>query len=116
MHRLVLAALLATLAAPAAARQPKAYQVTGEIVEVGDNLIVVMKGKEKFEIARTPETKVTGGAREGRQSHRRISDDRHHRRGEGGHCRRQGLEEEVSWRAPGGSPSVKKGYHARLAC
>ena len=60
MHRLVLAALLATLAAPAAARQPKPYQVTGEVVEVGDDLIVVMKGKEKFEIARTPETKVTG--------------------------------------------------------
>lgn len=65
MHRLVLAALLATLAVPAAARQPKSYQVTGEVVEVGDDLIVVMKGKEKFEIARTPETKVTGALEKG---------------------------------------------------
>ena len=65
MHRLALAALLATLAVPAAARQPKAYQVTGEVVEVGDDLIILMKGKEKFEIARTPDTKVTGALEKG---------------------------------------------------
>ncbi len=65
MKRLLLAALVASLAVPALARQPKAYQVTGEVKEVADDLIVVQKGKEKFEIARTPDTKVTGELKEG---------------------------------------------------
>jgi hypothetical protein len=65
MKRLALAVLLTALAAPALARQPKAYQVTGEVQEVSDDLIVVQKGKEKFEIARTPETKVTGDLKPG---------------------------------------------------
>ncbi len=65
MKRLVLAAMLAVLATPALARAPKAYQVTGEVLEVADDLIVVQKGKEKFEIARTPDTKVTGDLKQG---------------------------------------------------
>ena len=65
MNRLVLAVLLAALATPALARAPKAYQVTGEVLEVADDLIVVQKGKEKFEIARTPDTKVTGELKPG---------------------------------------------------
>jgi len=36
------------------------YQVTGPILELTDTKIVVQKGTEKWEIARTPETKVTG--------------------------------------------------------
>lgn len=31
---------------------PKSYQVTGEVIEVRDDVVVVIKGKEKFEIAR----------------------------------------------------------------
>jgi hypothetical protein len=65
MKRLALAVLLATLAVPALARQPKAYQVTGEVKEVADDLIVVQKGKENFEIARTADTKVTGELKPG---------------------------------------------------
>jgi hypothetical protein len=65
MKRLCLALLLAAMATPALARQPRTYQVTGEVREVADDLIVVQKGKEKFEIARTPETKVTGELKEG---------------------------------------------------
>lgn len=65
MKRLALAVLLAALAVPALARQPKPYQVTGEVKEVSDDLIVVQKGKEKFEIARTPDTKVTGELKPG---------------------------------------------------
>lgn len=42
-----------------------AYQVTGPVVEVTDTRIVVMKGKEKWEIARTPDTKVTGDLKVG---------------------------------------------------
>lgn len=65
MKRLALAALLASLALPAAARAPKTYQVTGPVLEVSDDLIVVQKGKEKWEIARTPDTKVTGDLKVG---------------------------------------------------
>lgn len=65
MNRLVLAVMLAALATPALARAPKSYQVTGEVLEVADDLIVVQKGKEKFEIARTPDTKVTGDLKPG---------------------------------------------------
>jgi len=65
VKRFALAAALALLAAPALARQPKTYQVTGEVVEVADDLIVLKKGKEAFEIARTPQTKVTGELKPG---------------------------------------------------
>ena len=44
------------LAVPAAL----AYQVTGPVLEVTDSKIVVEKGKEKWEIARDKDTKVTG--------------------------------------------------------
>jgi hypothetical protein len=37
-----------------------AYQVTGPVLEVTDSKIVVEKGKEKWEIARDKDTKVTG--------------------------------------------------------
>ncbi len=68
MKRLCLTLLLTALAMPALARQPKAYQVTGEIQEVSDDLIVLQKGKEKFEIARTPDTKVTGDLKAGEKA------------------------------------------------
>ena len=42
------------------AAQPKTYQVTGPVLEVNDDVIVVQKGKEKWEIARSKDTKVTG--------------------------------------------------------
>jgi hypothetical protein len=38
----------------------KTYQVTGPILEITDTTITVQKGKEKWEIARTKDTKVTG--------------------------------------------------------
>ena len=38
----------------------KSYQVTGPILELTDTKIVVQKGDEKWEVTRTPETKVTG--------------------------------------------------------
>jgi hypothetical protein len=65
MNRLALAAVVAALSTPAFARQPKTYQVTGEVLEATDDLIVVQKGKEKFEIARTPDTKVSGDLKPG---------------------------------------------------
>jgi hypothetical protein len=55
---LLCAALISSqsFAAPA----PKTYQVTGPVLEVTDTKIVVQKDNEKWEIARTPETKVDG--------------------------------------------------------
>jgi hypothetical protein len=49
----------------AAASSAWAYQVTGPVLEVTDSKIVVQKGKEKWEIARTPDTKVTGDLKVG---------------------------------------------------
>jgi hypothetical protein len=53
-------AVLVLVAATAAFAGGKTYQVTGPVVEATDAKIVVMKGKDKWEIARTPDTKVTG--------------------------------------------------------
>jgi hypothetical protein len=47
------------------AASPTSYQVTGPIVEVNDSMITVMKGKEKFEVARDSSTKVTGDLKVG---------------------------------------------------
>ena len=51
----------AAVAAPAG----KTYQVTGPVLELTDSKIVVEKGKEKWEIARTADTKVTGALKVG---------------------------------------------------
>ena len=42
-----------------------AYQVTGPVLEVSDSKIVVQKGKERWEIARAPNTKITGDLKVG---------------------------------------------------
>ena len=61
----LVALALAVPAVPAAAAQPKTYQVTGPVVAVDDATITVEKGKEKWEIARDKETKVTGDVKVG---------------------------------------------------
>ncbi len=43
----------------------KTYQVTGPVLEVTDSAITVQKGKEKWLIARTKDTKVTGDLKVG---------------------------------------------------
>ena len=43
----------------------KSYQVTGPVMEVNDSMIVVTKGKERFEIDRDSNTKVTGDLKVG---------------------------------------------------
>jgi hypothetical protein len=65
MKRLALALVLAALATPAVAAQPKAYQVTGQVQDLTADVITVVKGTEKFEIARTADTKVTGDLKKG---------------------------------------------------
>lgn len=56
----VLALSLFLTSSAALAAATKTYQVTGPVLEVNDDVIVVQKGKEKWEITRTKETKVTG--------------------------------------------------------
>jgi cytochrome c1 len=65
MKRLALVLALVAFAAPALAAQPKTYQVTGPILEVTADTITVQKGSEKWEIARTADTKVTGDLKKG---------------------------------------------------
>ena len=64
MKRLALVLALAAFAGGAHAAEKK-YQVTGPVLEVTDAAVVVQKGKEKWEIARTPETKITGELKKG---------------------------------------------------
>jgi hypothetical protein len=57
---------IALFAATAAFAGPtKTYQVTGPVLEVKDDMVVVQKGKEKWEIARDKDTKVTGDLKVG---------------------------------------------------
>jgi hypothetical protein len=58
------AALLGTPALALAA-SPKTYQVTGPVLEVNDATITVEKDKEKWQIARDKDTKVTGDLKPG---------------------------------------------------
>jgi hypothetical protein len=49
----------------ALAAGPKNYQVTGPVLEMKDDLIVVQKDKEKWEIAKDKDTKVSGDLKVG---------------------------------------------------
>ena len=62
MNKTTLLALTTALsfAAAFAEEAPNKYQVTGPIVELTDTKIVLMKGKDKWELARNADTKVTG--------------------------------------------------------
>ena len=64
MKRIALALTLAALAAPAAAAE-KTYQVTGPVLEVKPDAIVVQKGKEKWEIGTAADTKGVAGVKKG---------------------------------------------------
>ena len=52
-------------AATTFAAQVKTYQVTGPVLEVTADHIVVQKGQDKWEIARDASTKVTGDLKVG---------------------------------------------------
>ena len=43
----------------------KTYQVTGPVLEVNDSMIVVQKGKERWELDRNSDTKVNGDVKVG---------------------------------------------------
>lgn len=52
-------------ASPSGAADVKTYQVTGPILEVTPTMIVVQKGKDRWEVARDPKLKVTGDLKVG---------------------------------------------------
>jgi len=65
--RAVLSAVLlaSVLAGSTALAAVKTYQVTGPVLEVNDTMIAVQKGKDRWEIARDANTKVTGDLKVG---------------------------------------------------
>jgi hypothetical protein len=59
--RILLLVCILGLFAPASyAKAPKKYQVTGKVLEINDDTIVVQKDDEKWELARDAATKVEG--------------------------------------------------------
>ncbi|MCE5212038.1 MAG: hypothetical protein LLG40_10825 [Deltaproteobacteria bacterium] len=62
---LVFACAFLFVASFAFAAGPKTYQVTGPVLEVKADTIVVQKGKDKWEIGRDAATKVTGDLKVG---------------------------------------------------
>ena len=52
--------LLMLSAAAVWAAGPKTYQVTGPILEIKGDVLVIEKGNEKWEVARDAATKVSG--------------------------------------------------------
>jgi hypothetical protein len=59
----VIAVALALVASVAFAG--KTYQFTGKVLEIKDNVIVVEKGKEKFEMTKDANTKIKGDLKVG---------------------------------------------------
>lgn len=53
------------IASAAFAGPTKTYQVTGPVLEVKEDMVIVQKGKEKWEVARDKDTKVTGDLKVG---------------------------------------------------
>ncbi|MFO7665549.1 MAG: hypothetical protein R6V76_02915 [Desulfobacterales bacterium] len=62
---LVLTCLAFLVAAIAFAAGPRTYQVTGPVLDIKGDVIVVEKGKDKWEIARDADTKVAGDLKVG---------------------------------------------------
>jgi len=62
---LVAGVTLLAITSAANAGMAKTYQVTGPVLAVTDDSIVVQKGKEKWELAREAATKVTGDLKVG---------------------------------------------------
>ncbi len=61
----VIVGILLLAASFALAAGPKSYQVTGPVLEVRDDVVVVQKGKDKWELAKDASTKVTGDLKVG---------------------------------------------------
>ena len=62
---LLFVCVMVVFALMAFAAAPKSYQVTGPVLEITDDMIIVQKGKDKWELAKNAETKVTGDLKVG---------------------------------------------------
>ena len=65
MKRLIVMVAAALLVASVAFAGGKTYQFTGKVLEIKDNVIVVEKGKEKFEMTKDANTKIKGDLKVG---------------------------------------------------
>ncbi len=67
MRRILVCLVLVTLlfAIVAVGAAVKTYQVTGPVLEVRSDAIVVQKGKDRWELARDANTKVNGNLKVG---------------------------------------------------
>ena len=69
MKKLLLVAVIIVAvgfsAAVVLAASAKSYQVTGPVVEVNNDMIVVMKGKDRWEIARDASSKIPADVKAG---------------------------------------------------
>jgi hypothetical protein len=62
---LILVSALVFVATMAIAAGPNKYQVTGPVLEIKGDIIVVQKGNDKWEVSRDAATKVTGDLKVG---------------------------------------------------
>lgn len=61
MNKKFLIPTMAALSVTAVFAAPvETYQVTGPVLDVSDSMIVVQKGDERWEVARTADTKIKG--------------------------------------------------------
>lgn len=60
MRLMIVLSVLFAFAVTAFAAGPNTYQVTGPILEIKGDVIVVQKGKEKWEVAKDAATKING--------------------------------------------------------
>jgi hypothetical protein len=67
MRRIILAVVVVglTLSQAVLGAMAKTYQVTGPVLEVKSDMIVVQKGSDRWEIARDASTKITGDLKVG---------------------------------------------------
>ena len=62
---LAVVAIIGLFSSVAFAAPIKTYQVTGPVLEVTSDMVAVQKGKDRWEIALGPDTKVTGDLKVG---------------------------------------------------
>ena len=65
MKKIVVLVVALVLVASVAFAAGKTYQFTGKVLEIKDNVIVVQKGKEKFEMTKDANTKIKGDLKVG---------------------------------------------------
>ncbi len=65
MKRILAALALVMFLSTAAFGAVNTYQVTGPVLETNKDMVTVQKGKERWEIALNPDTKVTGDLKVG---------------------------------------------------